>query len=656
MVFFTVMKSKITGLGLAAAIAMSAAADEKWFGEFQDAPIKATKLEQGWPRTFMERQRDGLGTYYAASGYPYDTCLWTGKMPPNPIVRSWAADWWPYEQAGYLVDGLGRVGIYLDDARLGGLLRDSVDFAAKTRTKEGWFGPDDTDPWANSVFARAMMAAYDATGDRKILDALAANSLAVTNDSGRAMCTAEADLFLYRRTGDARWIEQMKKHMKGYPWQWRQLSRARQIWDPIDSHGVTAAEIGKLPCLYFLATGDRQNLKDAVTFFEQVMFHNELADGVPSSEEGYAGNGDKTQSPKDRPLWDHGGLMIHETCDIVDHMWTFGYLLMATGDPVWGDRIERMFLNAAPGAISEDWRSLQYFSSPNQVFAGRKTGHPGFGEVGLTRQAYRPGCDTECCAGNAHRLAPVYAARMWMLDSTGTNPAAMLYGNSSFSFTAANGAKVRIEEWSRYPAGGSIRFVIQTDRPADFSFACRIPRWAEGATLDRKPVKAGTLARLERTFRNGDVFWLELPMRVRQERHSGGVSVYRGPILYSLPIAENDERVTEGEEKCSRECPAHYLTPASAWNYAMPLFADAEASIVVEQVPVQCVVDEFEAPRTLVVPLYRRSDWVAEEGYNSERTPSVPPPKKADASAVELRRLVPMGSTRLRISVFPIAE
>ena len=268
---------------ITAAVFLAAALGGEWFGEFQAAPLTSTRLTDGYVRRFIETQRDGLGTHYAVSGYPYDTCMWTGRVPQPEYIPSWRARWWPYEQGGYLTDGLGRIGIYLDDPRLKKLLADSVEYAVTTRSRDGLFGNDDTDPWANSVFARAMMAQYDLTGDRRILDALAANSLAVTNAEGRAMCTAEADLFLYRRTGDAKWIDQLKAHTAKYPWNWRQKSRPRQIWDPIESHGVTAAEEGKLPCLHYLVTGDRQNLVDAVTFFEQVMHFNELADGVPSS-------------------------------------------------------------------------------------------------------------------------------------------------------------------------------------------------------------------------------------------------------------------------------------------------------------------------------------------------------------------------------------
>ena len=618
-----------------------------WFGAFQDTPISSIRITDGEVRSFIERQRDGLGTHYAVSGYPYDTCMWTGVVPQPEYMPSWRARWWPYEQAGYLVDGLGRVGIYLDDPRLKKLLADSVEYAVTTRNKAGLFGNDDTDPWANAVFARAMMAQYELTGDKRILDALAANSLAVTNAEGRAMCTAEADLFLYRKTGDEKWIEQLKAHTAKYPWPWRQLSRPRQIWDPIESHGVTAAEEGKLPCLYYLVTGDKQQLKDSVTFFEQVMHFNELADGVPSSEEGYGGNADKTQSPKDKPLWDHGGLMIHETCDITDQMWTFGYLLMATGDAVWADRIERIFFNAAPAAVTEDFKAVQYFSSPNQVFASRNTGHPGFGEVGLTRQAYRPGCDTECCAGNVHRMAPAYIARMWMLDRSGHNPAAMLYGNSEFAFVAENGAKVKIREEGNYPWSGGIKFVATSDKPTRFVLYYRMPAWANDGKAEMRSVEVEIGA--GETWSHG----IMIPMRLRQERHSGGISLYRGPILFALPISANDEVVTEGEEKCSKECPAHYLTPARPWNYAMPVFPNVSDSTDFQ---ISYSGRKSRPSVFVTVPLFRRTDWVPETGYNAERTPWVPAPKPVGAEKVELQRLVPIGETTLRISVFPIAE
>ena len=60
---------------------------------------------------------------------------------------------------------------------------------------------------------------------------------------------------------------------------------------------------------------------------------------------------------------------MHETCDITDHTWALAYLLQATGDARYADRIEQVIFNALPGSITKDFRALQYFSCPNQVIA-----------------------------------------------------------------------------------------------------------------------------------------------------------------------------------------------------------------------------------------------------------------------------------------------
>mgnify|MGYP003307267468 CR=1 FL=1 len=109
-------------------------------------------------------------------------------------------------------------------------------------------------------------------------------------------------------------------------------------------------------------------------------------------------------------------------------------------------------------------------------------------------------------------------------------------------------------------------------------------------------------------------------------------------------IAAEEEKVSAGEEKCSAECPAYYLKPRSAWNYAMPEFGDIGKSVRAEA-----------GGEAVQVELFRRPDWRPETGYNAERTPWVPAPKAA-AGPAELKTLVPMARTRLRISVFPIAE
>ena len=82
----------------------------EYYGVYKEANIENIR-PSSWLREILQRQRDGLGLNRKESGYPYNTCLWNGIIPEggNPIAKGW----WPYEQSGYMIDGLYRCGIFL---------------------------------------------------------------------------------------------------------------------------------------------------------------------------------------------------------------------------------------------------------------------------------------------------------------------------------------------------------------------------------------------------------------------------------------------------------------------------------------------------------------------------------------------------------------
>ena len=104
---------------------------------------------------------------------------------------------------------------------------------------------------------------------------------------------------------------------------------------------------------------------------------------------------------------------MHETCDITDHTWALAYLLQATGDARYADRIEQVIFNALPGSITKDFHALQYFSCPNQVIATSTSNHNLFMR-GLNWMSYRPDHEVQCCPGNLHRAMPNFVSKMWM--------------------------------------------------------------------------------------------------------------------------------------------------------------------------------------------------------------------------------------------------
>ena len=56
-----------------------------------------------------------------------------------------------------------------------------------------------------------------------------------------------------------------------------------------------------------------------------------------------------------------------ETCDVAAYMWGQNLLLNISGDGRMADRIERAFFNAAPAAVSRDFKTHVYFQSPNRM-------------------------------------------------------------------------------------------------------------------------------------------------------------------------------------------------------------------------------------------------------------------------------------------------
>ena len=66
----------------------------QYFGRFSELPMGAVKA-RGWIDGWLGRQLEGLTGHPENLGYPYDTCMLAGKIPP-PAVKH-GSDWWPYE-------------------------------------------------------------------------------------------------------------------------------------------------------------------------------------------------------------------------------------------------------------------------------------------------------------------------------------------------------------------------------------------------------------------------------------------------------------------------------------------------------------------------------------------------------------------------------
>lgn len=653
---------------------------------------------QGWLKEILERQRDGLTGHPEAMAYPYNSVLWAGKLERDSESRG--ADWWRFEQTAYYLDGLTRLGFLLDDRKFLDLWQENIDYvldnplpfkagvtsessegaregngqgfeffniqvsadpraqqrAAEMQARrakqeriaaasrpEGRLGPETGSmawPWA--VFFRAVKAYYEATGDPRIPAALEKNYLSYSVEElgiSRFVVNVEGMLWTYSLTGNP---ELLENAIRAWDENASELTQENALDDSeFHMHGVTMNELLKIPLILYSYTGDEKYLRAALHAEEKMEGPNMLIDGINSSTEALAGN---------------DPLASHETCDVSDYTWTMGYYLMTTGDGQWADRIEKGIFNGGLGSITKDFKTMQYFSCPNQVIATGNSNHNRF-KHGLTWMAYRPIHETECCIGNLHRFMPNYVARMWLRDKKG-HPVAALYGPSSAEYELGNGISVKIDEQTAYPFEEQIRFEftffkdgIRTNKPVDMDFTYRIPGWCKADAPGFKTVG--------KTWKSGDVFTVDLPMEIELvENPVSGLSVQRGPVVYTYAVpadVEEDPQVYDnlaGKVSANPEFKSWKMTPAGKWNYA--LVANRLSDLKAEATGAEGFpFDPDNVPMKIRVPVVGVQGWTLQE---NRYTPALPRTVVPESDEITYIDLVPYGSTTLRLTIFPTIE
>ena len=611
------------------------------YGSYTDGLI-ADITPTGWFAELLDRQLDGLSGHPEAMDYPYNSPLWAGELKRDSESRG--ADWWRYEQTAYYLDGIARLACITGDETLGSVWQNNLEYVLAHPQAEpaGRLGAAGRSmAWPFAVFFRALKASYEATGDPRIPEALEKHYLSYSPDElsdRRHVVNVEGMLWTWSLTGND-----------------ELLTRARAAWDEANAeltqanclddkdfhmHGVTMNELLKVPMLLYAYTGEEEYLRAALNADRKMEAANMLVDGCVSSTEHLAG-----RDP----------LASHETCDIVDYSWTMGYFLETTGDAGWADRIERCAFNAGLGSITKDFRAMQYFSCPNQFLATGTSDHNAF-KYGKTWMQYRPIHETECCIGNIHRLFPNYVSRMWMTDVDGA-PVATLYGPCELLLDLGDGLSVKIEEITNYPFGEDIDFRFTFYRNGrrsrashEMAFSYRLPAWCS------PDGKAGFRTE-RRAWKSGEVFSIHLPMKpVFEDNPVQGRSVVMGPLVYSYSIPSKWEEDTAtyenlaGKQCRNPEFRSWTITPSAEWNYALKDCSPDEIEIVRRDTD-GFPFDEGESPLVLRVKACTAEGWELKDG---QLTPALPETVTRGEDAV--LELSPLGSTVLRLSIFPIAE
>ncbi len=600
----------------------------------------------GWLRDWCQEAANGI----TGHSDELDPLFARGWMDAKIVAQGTGAQsgdkmvGYALEQAGYWVDGAVRLAHLLDDEALLAKCRVRFDTVLK-RVEAGtppvpktdlWFAGDKWGHWPMAIMGRALLAEYSFTGDTRYLRALekiyadypqynAGKKFSLIHHQGRQLMNVEVMCEAYRLGGsvhlrdDAMTVLRQQSGEITTRLGWHEQGIAAGKTDTHFNsvpfgHAVTLNESAKIPAIGYLYSGEPEWLRFSEAYFADMEKNEMMPYGLTSAHEHLGGIGPFSCS---------------ELCNAVDYSWSAIWMLRVTGNPVYGDRIERAVFNAAPSGIAADFKTHQYFLSPNRMDAQ----HPVRGKVGGTT-AFAAKQFPLCCTGNMSRLLPDYVMHLWMASRDG-GLAATLYGPSEVKTTVA-GVSVAIATRTDYPFRNEVAITLTPAQPVAFPLYLRVPAWCAQPvlTLNGQPQIAAVekgFIRLAREWRAGDVISLTFPTqpRIMAGTCANGApftSVAYGPLLFALPIP------TVGGD----------LNQAQAgleWQYA--LSSDSAVTVQTTAMPTHW--------NWLATPVQLH---VAAEPAAFGKDFSLPmQPVAAKGKTADLT-LVPIGSTAFRVSMF----
>ncbi len=134
-----------------------------------------------------------------------------------------------------------------------------------------------------------------------------------------------------------------------------------------------------------------------------------------------------------------------------------------------------------------------------------------------------------------------------------------------------------------------------------------------------------------------------------EKRYNSAVAIWRGPLVFSLSIAEDWKKIAGEEPHADWE-----VFPKTPWNYGLALDETRlSKSVAVETRAVAGnPFNPSEAPVLLHVKGRRIPQWDLEK--NAAAAP--PPSPVSSSEPLETLTLIPYGAAKLRITEFPVLK
>ena len=530
---------------------------------------------KGYLQDQMLLGKDGM------SGHLYEL---EPEMLAAPFIRDFhVPTWtsheslgWGAEIAGSYWNGYIQFAFTLNDAEMIAIATKWVNDVLAKQREDGYLGTyyhegdlihDDYNAWGTACAARGLIAFYEATQRKDVLDALHRAMLWFCQHwaGDQKTCYAggfiiEPMIAIYHLTQDQRLLDFSEDYLDFlcrnniFGNSYKQMLEDSYHYNA--NHTAGLGNNVRLPALVYTATGNEEYLQATLKRLQKFREKSLHVTGAPVSPNEYLGPVSSTADS--------------EYCGFAFFNASYSYLSAITGEAKYGDYMEQQFYNAAQGARKKDEKAIAYMSAPNQIYA---TDHSSAVSHLTDGQVYAPCYPVSCCPVNSVAVVPEFIRGMFLRDAQ-DNVYVTVYGPSELKYQ-----DLHVVQKTLYPFRN--QSVIEILCNKEFSLALRIPQWAEGYSvrlngeiIEVAPDENGYTA-ITRAWESGDVVQVDFQASVKvvtvDDSDAGSkypLAVTYGPLVYAYHVPE-DWRAIPGR-------PTTPLPEGWSWYNVYPKFEEAD--------------------------------------------------------------------------------
>ena len=597
---------------------------------------------EGWMLDQLRLQREGLNGNLDLVWPDIRDSKWIG------------GDREGWERVPYWLDGFVPLAYLLDDEDLKARAKRYVDKILEFQEPDGWICPNGDKPrerydtWAVILICKVLTVYYDCSGDERIpnvvyrvlknyYELLSSEKIKLAKWAKYRWFELFISLRWLRDTvGEEEWIYELGRIMIRQGMDYGMVS---ELWKtPInrwtyDTHIVNIAMMLKSEAEVCSLLGEEYS-DLAERFYSELRTYNGTPVEILTGDECLSGI-----SP----------IQGTELCSVVELMYSFERLYLATGDTKWSQRLERVAYNALPATLSDDTWTHQYVQLSNQISCVPFDGNPIFRTNGRDAHVFGLEPHFGCCTANFGQGWPKLALSAFIKNDSEVISSMLIPSSLRFEW---KGTPINIRLETNYPFENRLVYTVSAQNDTDMIFKIRIPSFAKNLKVNGKAKRKLEYLTYSGFAQGVTVIEVEFEAEPKLEKRPHGLyNVSYGSLVFSANIKAKYETVEYESYGVERKFPYcdYRISPESEWNFAF-----ASRDLKVKNKTVTGIPFSSKQPPVTVEADLCHIDWGYADGYDNVCAKK-PNSIKAQGNSFKME-LYPYGCAKLRMTEMPMAK